>query len=106
MCGAAAESILLSMAVARTGDAARVLKDYRSAGGRGRLERLIGGQLSSLTRESLAHYMDLLKYWRDDSAHGAHVVFDEEVVFTAMLLLLRFGRFAEREWRELSRAEL
>jgi hypothetical protein len=87
MCGAAAESILLRIAIAQTGDESRVLKEYRSAGGRGRLERLIGGRLSQPMKESLAHYMDLLKYWRDDSAHGASVMFDEEVAFTANALV-------------------
>lgn len=102
MCGAAAESILLRIAFARTGDEQRIIKDYRSGGGRGRLERLIAVHLSPKLKDSLTHYMDLLKYWRDDSAHGADVTFDEEAAFTAMLLLLRLGRFASREWVDLS----
>jgi hypothetical protein len=39
MCGAAAESILLAVAINRRGDAASVLRDYRAGGGRTRVER-------------------------------------------------------------------
>jgi hypothetical protein len=38
MCGAAAESILLAIAVAKVQDEAVVLTEYRSAGGRTELE--------------------------------------------------------------------
>jgi hypothetical protein len=41
MAGAAAESILLAVAIAKTGDETKVLKDYESAGGRGRVTKLV-----------------------------------------------------------------
>lgn len=43
MCGAAAESILLALAIARSGDEERVLRTYGAAGGRGRVENLVIG---------------------------------------------------------------
>jgi len=33
MCGAAAESIIIAVAVTKTGDETKVLRDYQSAGG-------------------------------------------------------------------------
>jgi hypothetical protein len=45
MCGAAAESIILALAVVKTGDEKKILDQYVSGGGRGRLEKIIlGGQ--------------------------------------------------------------
>ena len=103
MCGAAAESIMLALAIARTGDDARVLREYRGANGRSRIENLLVGQQSAKIREAFATYTELLKYWRDDAAHGALVDIDEEEAFTALVLVMRFARFAEDRWEELTR---
>jgi hypothetical protein len=104
MCGAAAESILLALAIARTGDEARVLREYRTGSGRSRIENLLIGQQPDRTREALATYTELLKYWRDDAAHGTVVEIDEEEAFTALILLIRFARFADGRWDDLTRS--
>jgi hypothetical protein len=44
MCGAAAESMLLSIAIAKTDDEAIVLKEYRTGNGRSKVENLILGK--------------------------------------------------------------
>ena len=103
MCGAAAESITLALAIARVGDEARVLRDYRAANGRSRIENLLVGQQSPRIQEAFGTYTDLLKYWRDDAAHGATVDIDEEEAFTALVLLMRFARFAHDRWEDLTR---
>lgn len=102
MCGAAAESIVLALAVTRTGDEPRVLREYRSNSGRGRVERLVTGQQPEAVQKALAGYTELLKYWRDGAAHGAAAEIDEEEAFTALLLLMRFARFAEDRWNSLT----
>ena len=43
MCGAAAESILLAVAIAKDGDQEKIEKAYLASGGRGRIEKLILG---------------------------------------------------------------
>lgn len=103
MCGAAAESILLALAIARSGDEAETLREYRRSDGRSRIERrLLQGQ-NSYVHQQLPHFLELLKYWRDDAAHGAEVVINEEIAFVSLLLLLRFAAFADDRWDELAR---
>lgn len=102
MCGAAAESIFLALAIARTGAEERVLREYRTARGRSRVEDMVAGQQSAAVREALARYTALLKYWRDDAAHGAATAIDEEEAFTSLLLLMRFARWVEDQWTTLT----
>ena len=46
MAGAAAESILLAVAIAKTGDEDKMLKTYRAAGGRRDLTRLVAASVA------------------------------------------------------------
>ena len=102
MCGAAAESILLGLAIERSGDEERVLKDYATSGGRGKIERLLLGQQKQSVKDRFDNYMELLKYWRDSAAHGGESTVDEEEAFTSILLLLRFAQFADSNWAALT----
>ena len=103
MCGAAAESVLLALAIGRSGDEADTLREYRRSDGRSRIERrLLQGQ-NSYVHQQLPHFLELLKYWRDDAAHGAEVEINEEVAFVSLLLLLRFAAFADDRWDDLTR---
>lgn len=65
MCGAAAESILLAIAIKKETEE-EVLKKYSSAGGRGRIEKLVLGQAREQARERLRTefrgFLVLLKY--------------------------------------------
>jgi hypothetical protein len=49
-------------------------------------------------------YVDLLKYWRDSSAHGRAVRISELEAWTSLLLLLRFARWADERWEGLTGA--
>jgi hypothetical protein len=98
MCGAASESILLSLAIARTGDEERVLKEYRTNTGRTKIERLLLSHANSYVQQELPNYINLLKYWRDDAAHGDDIKISESEAFTSLLLLLRFAQFAVDQW--------
>ena len=98
MCGAAAESILLAVAIERVGDEEGVLKTYRSAGGRGRVENRIVGQVIEPHARRFRSFTDLLNYWRDDAAHGIATSISEIEAYDALGRLLRFAHFVDDHW--------
>lgn len=102
MCGAAAESILLAVAIARRRDDGSVLREYRSAGGRTRVERSLLGQVGEPTSSRFHMFMDLLNYWRDDSSHGVASTIDEPEAFDALTRLMRFAHFVNDQWTALT----
>src|SRR5690349_7437264 len=67
MCGAAAESVTLSLAVQKKGSEGPVLDMYAGALGRSRVETFLLGQQPELVRDEFMRYTVLLKYWRDSS---------------------------------------
>lgn len=81
MCGAAAESIVLRLAIEKRGDEGEVLAIYRTAGGRGRVERIILDRVRDRLADQFRTMTDLLKYWRDNASHG---VLSEISEFEAM----------------------
>lgn len=98
MCGAAAESIVLAVAIAKEGDEERVLRMYESSGGRGRVENLILGQQPAIIQTEFRSSMNLLKYWRDSAAHGRLFGITDNEAYTSLALLLRFAQFANDRW--------
>jgi hypothetical protein len=100
MCGAAAESIILALAVAKTDDSDGIIATYKSAQGRSRVLSRITGQLTDPLRDGVKLGFDLLKYWRDAAAHG-HAVTEMEA-YLAMFTLFRFAIFATDNWAELT----
>lgn len=101
-CGAAAESITLALAIAKKGDETEVLKDYDSSGGRGRIERFLLANQDAHITKNLPNCTSLLNDWRDIAAHGDAPIVGEEEAFTALMLLLRFARFAEERWSDIT----
>jgi len=102
MCGAAAESILLAIAIAKTADEPLVLKDYRAANGRSKIEALILGKARQQLQTGLRAFTEPLKYWRDESAHGLASTLKDEHAYTALAMLLRFAQFSNDNWNELT----
>jgi hypothetical protein len=102
MCGAAAESIVLALAVGKTQDEERVLDMYLSASGRRRVEDSLLGSQPAAVRDEFHRYTTLLKYWRDNSAHGRAVRISEPEAYSSLALLLRFALWAESRWAELT----
>jgi hypothetical protein len=102
MCGAAAESIILALAVGKTGDEKKVLDQYVSGGGRGRVEKIILGGQPELVQDEFHRYITLLKYWRDSAAHGRAVAITETEAYSSLSLLLRFAIFASDRWDQLT----
>ena len=93
MCGAAAESILLALAIKKT-DEDEVLRSYASSGGRGRIEALVLANASEPVKRSFRGYTDLLKYWRDETAHGRVSQIGPDEAYVSLLTLLRLAQFA------------
>lgn len=102
MSGAAAESILLRLAITKKGNEEEVLKMYRSASGRKQVENLIVGQLQKPLADQFRNLMELLKYWRDEAAHGGVSYISEFEAYEAIARLLRLAHFANDHWDELT----
>lgn len=102
MCGAAAESILLAVAIAKTGDEGQVLKSYQAAGGRAKVENLIIGRQQLNIQDEFRSQAGLLKYWRDSAAHGRRTNIADNEAYTSLALLLRFAQFVNDRWTILS----
>jgi hypothetical protein len=102
MCGAAAESILLAVAIAKEGDADKVERLYLASGGRRKVENLILGQQPKPIQEEFLGYLSLLKYWRDAATHGRRSGIGDNEAYTALAVLLRFAQFANDRWADLT----
>ena len=102
MCGASAESIILALAIAKNGSEDAVIREYKSANGRSKIENMVIGHHKDRIKQEFLNFTSLLKYWRDTAAHGARSTIGEEEAFTSMLILLRFARFADGNWDELT----
>jgi len=101
MCGAAAESIILAIAIAKTKDEESILKDYLSAGGRKKIENTIIGQKKEQIQNEFRSFNGLLGYWRDSASHGQEVSISDDEAFTSLAILLRFCHFSVNHWDEL-----
>lgn len=106
MCGAAAESILLSLAITKHGDEEAITQDYMTKGGRGRVENLIIGKKRKPIQDELRANLNLLKYWRDVASHGRIAQIEENEAFTSLAILLRLARFAFDRWDDLTSKDL
>ncbi|MCO7225945.1 hypothetical protein [Pleionea sp. CnH1-48] len=105
MCGAAAESIMLKVAIEKTNAENKVLKIYSRARGRTNIQNIIIGKLNKPIQEQFKAFTGLLNYWRDETAHGKASEIDADEAFTSLALLLRFSLFVEDEWEDLTRNE-
>ncbi len=101
MCGAAAEAILLATAMAKAAEVT-VLSQYSASGGRRRVENIILGKARQELRDEYVGYMTLLKYWRDQAAHGKASGIKDNEAYTSLALLLRFAIFVNDNWAELA----
>jgi hypothetical protein len=102
MCGAAAESILLNLAITKDGDEEKILKQYRAANGRRALENLIVGQQKGGIKNDFEIFFGLLKYWRDEAAHGRKSNISENEAYTSLGLLLRCAQFSKDNYETLT----
>lgn len=101
MCGAAAESILIAACVESIGEA-ETLKIYATASGRSRLQKKLFGQSSEHIQREFNNLAVLLKYWRDEAAHGKASRLADNEAYTSLAVLLRMAQFFSDNWGEIT----
>jgi hypothetical protein len=102
MCGAAAESILLALAIAKSGDEDATIKEYRTGSGRKKTIDALVGQKPSKVQSEFRSSMSILSYWRDDAAHGLASPISPAEAEEAVRQLLILSQLADRHWDELT----
>jgi len=102
MSGAAAESILLAVAIAKSRNEAGTLNLYQTAQGRRKVIESVVGQARQPIAGPFRAAMGLLVYWRDAAAHGLASIISEIEAHEAISRLLRFAQFAHDNWVELT----
>jgi hypothetical protein len=106
MCGAAAESIMLHVAIAKVGDEEKVLAEYMAARGRSKIENIIIGRLREPLAGNFRNLVDLIKYWRDEASHGTLSDISEFEAYEALARLLRLAHFVDDHWTELTTVQV
>jgi hypothetical protein len=104
MAGAAAESILLALAVAKTGDEAKVLVEYNTTGGRRRVTRRICAQVSAPLVTQFEAALLAVRHWHDGAGHATMTTISEVEAHSSLTDLLRLAQFAHDHWSELVEA--
>lgn len=104
MCGAAAESIFLAIAIKKK-DEDEILRIYRSSNGRSKIENIIVGKARSQIQNEFRGFTILLKYWRDEAAHGHASGIADNEAYTSLALLLRFAHFVKDHWIEITKED-
>jgi hypothetical protein len=103
MAGAAAESILLALAIAKKKDEAKVLAEYNTSGGRRRITKLLTKEVSPSVAAQLETALQVLHYWRDDAGHGSITTISEIEAHASLTQLLRLAQFASDHWGVLAK---
>ncbi len=102
MVGAASESILLSVAIAKTGNEEEVLESYSRRDGRRNVIKLLVGGAPKHLADAFATFMGLLSYWRDDAAHGKVSPISVANADEALRQLLHLCQWTEANWELLA----
>jgi hypothetical protein len=77
MAGAAGQSILLAVAIAKVGDEAKMLTEYNGPSGRRKVtDRITGGLTASFVNQFTVA-LSVLHFWRDDASHGVMTTISE-----------------------------
>ncbi len=102
MCGAATEAIILATAIEKEQNEKEILKKYASANGRRNIENIIIGKARKELQNDYRAYSILLKYWRDEAAHGKTSNISDNEAYTSLAFLLRLSMFINDNWEELT----
>ena len=102
MVGAAAESVLLTIAITKEKDEERVLRTYRGNRGRSAVLNMIVGQADAQRRNTLTTFAGIVSLWRDDAAHGQASPIDTSNADEALRQLLHMCQWVAREWDNLT----
>ncbi len=88
MAGAAAESVLIATAIAKSKDEQAILAEYRKTAGRSRVIKRVTAGVTSGIDERFNNALGLLTYWRDEAGHGTPSNIGEVEAHEAILGLL------------------
>jgi hypothetical protein len=103
MSGAAAESVLLGLVVAKVGNEAQVLDTYNTAVGRARITKQLLSDVATGVAKQFEAAIQVLHYCRDDAAHGTMTTIDGIEAYAGLTQLLRLAQFASDHWIQLTR---
>jgi hypothetical protein len=101
MAGAAAESILIALAVNKSGDEEKILAIYNGPAGRKRTTKLLLEGVRASLQQQLEDALFVLHYWRDNASHGVATEITEIQAHASLMQLLRLAQFADKNWGSL-----
>jgi hypothetical protein len=102
MAGAAAESILIALAIAKSGDEKRVLKLYNGPSGRSATTKLVLAGVRPSLQQHLENALLVLQYWRDSASHGVAASITEIEAHASLMQILRLAQFTDKNWDALT----
>jgi hypothetical protein len=100
--GAAAESILLAIAIAKLGDEQKVVAEYRTASGRRKITDRILGNVTKPIADQFRTGLNIIGFWRDEAGHGLRSTISEIEAHGALLQLIRLPQFSDDNWRTIT----
>jgi hypothetical protein len=103
MSGAAAEAVLLEIAITKTGDREQVLRADRGSGGRSKILNMIAGGANAYLKRTLTDFSGIIGSWRDEAGHGAEVNISEANAIEALRQLLHLCQWVQKEWDNLTK---
>ena len=103
MAGAAAESILLALAIAKEKNETKVLGEYNTRGGRRSITKLLVRGVTQSVAAQFETALQVLHYWRDDAGHGSMTTISETEAHASLTQLLRLAQFASDHWDVLTK---
>jgi hypothetical protein len=101
MAGAAAESVLLALAIAKEKDEDAVVRAYSQAGGRQKVLNMVVGQAKPHHRNMVTTFAGIISLWRDEAAHGKASFLGTANADEALRQLLHMCQWVDKEWDEL-----
>jgi hypothetical protein len=102
MAGAAAESVLIALAIEKSGDEKKVLSTYNGPSGRSRTTKLLLEGVRPSLQQHLENALLVLQYWRDSASHGLATSITEIEAHASLMQLLRLAQFADKNWDPLT----
>jgi len=102
MVGAAAESILLAVAIAKIQNEGTVLSAYGSARGRSKVLDMITANIPAGPKRELEQFSGIISLWRDEAAHGRASDLDTANADEALRELLHMCQWTKKNWAKLT----
>jgi hypothetical protein len=90
------------VAIAKVGNEAKVLAEYKAASGRRRVTKLITANVAAGIASQFETALQVLHYWRDDAGHGTMTAISEIEAHASLTQLLRLAQLASDHWVQLA----